>query len=110
MVNLSLSPKDSMDEIQVMKNNDSHEDLDKKDLIRVLNLCLDLPCDRCVIADVCSFLLFGLLRIFSSVLDDEMFCFCMSPNEVSFTTSNNEESDSDDDFIGDVVVEADGDG
>ncbi|KFK26329.1 hypothetical protein AALP_AA8G233600 [Arabis alpina] len=84
-----------MDEIHVMKNNDSHEDLDKKDLILVLNLGLELPC---VTAEVSSILLFNLL-VLLSVLADETFCFCTNPKEASLTTSNNEDSDSDGDVV-----------
>ena len=79
-----------------MKKSDSQEDLDNKDLTLVWNLCLDLTCNRCVIAGVNSVLLLNLL-VFFSILVDETFCFCMNPKEVSFTTSNNEESDTDDD-------------
>lgn len=79
-----------------MKNRDSHEDLNKNDLILVLNLSFDLPCGFCVVTGVNLSLL--------SAFVDETFCFCMYPEEVSFTASNNKESDLDDD----VSVAVDG--
>lgn len=94
-----------------MKNRDSHEDSDKNDLILVLNFCLDLPCGFCVIAGVNPFLLFRLL-VLLSVFIGETFCFCTNPKEVSFTASNIEESDLDDDVKVDLddVDDDDNDG
>lgn len=71
-------------------------------MILVLNLCLVFPCGFCLVAGVNSSLL--------SVLMDETFCFCANPKVVSFTASNNEESDLDDDVSGAADDDDDNDG